>query len=103
MSCSDGGEQDCCSGALSRLQVSDDKDQSKELPRSKGEIRGSSEKGSGLTHECGVFGCVAAGDWPSNIDVGQVICLGKSYLWKFLYTRIISLSCILSQVTLDYR
>ncbi|XP_031844140.1 amidophosphoribosyltransferase isoform X1 [Nomia melanderi] len=31
---------------------------------------------SGLTHECGVFGCIAAGDWPSQIDVAQVICLG---------------------------
>lgn len=31
---------------------------------------------SGLTHECGVFGCIATGDWPSQIDVGQVICLG---------------------------
>ncbi|XP_044595188.1 amidophosphoribosyltransferase-like [Cotesia glomerata] len=42
--------------------------------RSKGETRG--QKSSGLTHECGVFGCIAAGDWPSPIDVGQVICLG---------------------------
>lgn len=32
---------------------------------------------TGLTHECGVFGCIAAGDWPSQIDVAQVICLGK--------------------------
>ncbi|XP_068968524.1 amidophosphoribosyltransferase-like isoform X1 [Bombus flavifrons] len=31
---------------------------------------------TGLTHECGVFGCIAAGDWPSQIDVAQVICLG---------------------------
>lgn len=31
---------------------------------------------TGLTHECGVFGCVAAGDWPTQIDVAQVICLG---------------------------
>lgn len=31
---------------------------------------------SGLTHECGVFGCVAAGSWPSQVDVAQVICLG---------------------------
>ncbi|KAK0083867.1 hypothetical protein PV325_008090 [Microctonus aethiopoides] len=43
-------------------------------PQSKGETRG--QKSSGLTHECGVFGCIAAGDWPSQIDVGQVICLG---------------------------
>ena len=31
---------------------------------------------SGLTHECGLFGCVAAGEWPTQIDVPQVICLG---------------------------
>lgn len=31
---------------------------------------------TGLTHECGVFGCIATGDWPSQIDVAQVICLG---------------------------
>jgi hypothetical protein len=44
-------------------------------PRSKGETRG--QRLTGLTHECGVFGCIAAGDWPSQIDVAQVICLGK--------------------------
>lgn len=22
---------------------------------------------SGLTHECGVFGCVATGDWPTQV------------------------------------
>jgi amidophosphoribosyltransferase len=31
---------------------------------------------TGLTHECGVFGCVATGEWPTQIDVAQVICLG---------------------------
>jgi len=31
---------------------------------------------TGLTHECGVFGCVATGEWPSQIDVAQVVCLG---------------------------
>jgi transcription initiation factor TFIIIB Brf1 subunit/transcription initiation factor TFIIB len=31
---------------------------------------------TGLTHECGVFGCVATGQWPTQIDVAQVICLG---------------------------
>ncbi|XP_034256981.1 amidophosphoribosyltransferase-like [Thrips palmi] len=31
---------------------------------------------TGLTHECGVFGCVAAGDWPTQMDVAQVVCLG---------------------------
>ncbi|XP_065333562.1 amidophosphoribosyltransferase-like [Cloeon dipterum] len=31
---------------------------------------------TGLTHECGVFGCIATGEWPSQIDVAQVITLG---------------------------
>lgn len=31
---------------------------------------------SGLTHECGVFGAVATGDWPTQIDIAQTICLG---------------------------
>lgn len=31
---------------------------------------------SGLTHECGVFGAIATGEWPTQIDIGQVICLG---------------------------
>lgn len=57
---------------MSRLSLIQ-KDEKK--PQSKGETRG--QKSSGLTHECGVFGCIAAGDWPSQIDVGQVICLGK--------------------------
>lgn len=44
-------------------------------PQSKGETRG--QRLTGLTHECGVFGCIASGDWPSQIDVAQVVCLGK--------------------------
>lgn len=35
-----------------------------------------SKEETGMTHECGVFGCIATGDWPSQIDVAQVICLG---------------------------
>lgn len=31
---------------------------------------------SGLTHECGVFGAIATGEWPTQIDISQVICLG---------------------------
>lgn len=51
-------------------------------PQSKGETRG--QRLTGLTHECGVFGCIASGDWPSQIDVAQVVCLGKCILilWK---------------------
>lgn len=31
---------------------------------------------SGLTHECGIFGAIATGEWPAQIDIAQVICLG---------------------------
>jgi hypothetical protein len=31
---------------------------------------------AGITHNCGVFGCIAAGEWPTQIDVAQLICLG---------------------------
>lgn len=31
---------------------------------------------TGLTHECGLFGCVATGEWPTQMDVAQVVCLG---------------------------
>ena len=61
-----------CSNVISRLSINTVKVRER---RSKGETRG--QKGTGLTHECGVFGCIAAGDWPSQIDVGQVVCLGK--------------------------
>lgn len=50
---------------------------------------------TGLTHECGVFGCIATGEWPSQIDVAQVVCLGLIALQhrllhttKMLITRI---------------
>lgn len=31
---------------------------------------------SGLTHECGVFGAISSGEWPGQVDIPQVICLG---------------------------
>ncbi|XP_068157297.1 amidophosphoribosyltransferase [Drosophila tropicalis] len=31
---------------------------------------------TGLTHECGVFGAIACGDWPTQIDIAHVLCLG---------------------------
>ncbi|XP_054271183.1 amidophosphoribosyltransferase-like [Macrosteles quadrilineatus] len=34
------------------------------------------EEITGMRHECGVFGCIAASSWPSQNDVAQVICLG---------------------------
>lgn len=35
-----------------------------------------SDETSGLTHECGVFGCIGTGQWPTKVDVAQTICLG---------------------------
>lgn len=31
---------------------------------------------SGLGEECGVFGCVAAGEWPTHLEVAQILTLG---------------------------
>uniref|UniRef100_A0A4W4GSK9 Amidophosphoribosyltransferase n=1 Tax=Electrophorus electricus TaxID=8005 RepID=A0A4W4GSK9_ELEEL len=31
---------------------------------------------SGIGEECGVFGCVAAGEWPTQLEVGQILTLG---------------------------
>lgn len=39
-------------------------------------VRISQEELTGLRHECGVFGCIGSGPWPTQIDVAQVICLG---------------------------
>ena len=30
----------------------------------------------GMREACGVFGCVAAGDWPTNVDVAHLLYLG---------------------------
>lgn len=31
---------------------------------------------SGVREECGVFGCIASGEWPTQLDVPHVITLG---------------------------
>lgn len=31
---------------------------------------------SGIGEECGVFGCVAAGEWPTQLEVAQILSLG---------------------------
>lgn len=31
---------------------------------------------TGMREACGVFGCVAKGDWPTHLDVPHTICLG---------------------------
>lgn len=29
-----------------------------------------------LQEKCGIFGAIANGDWPTNLDVAHIICLG---------------------------
>ena len=29
-----------------------------------------------LNEACGVFGCIASGKWPTQIDVANTICVG---------------------------
>lgn len=31
---------------------------------------------SGLTHECGVFGAIATGEWPTELEIAQIVCWG---------------------------
>ncbi|XP_050293895.1 amidophosphoribosyltransferase-like [Anthonomus grandis grandis] len=31
---------------------------------------------SGLTHECGVFGAIGTGDWPTHLEIAQIITWG---------------------------
>lgn len=31
---------------------------------------------AGLREACGIFGCVASGEWPTELDVAQIVCLG---------------------------
>lgn len=33
-----------------------------------------------LREACGIFGCVASGKWPSDLDVAQIIYLGLTGL-----------------------
>lgn len=42
----------------------------------KGKRLGRGRVESGLTHECGVFGYIAAGPWPTQMDIAQTVCLG---------------------------
>ena len=30
----------------------------------------------GIREECGVFGCISSGEWPTQLDVPHVIALG---------------------------
>ncbi|XP_044756034.1 amidophosphoribosyltransferase-like [Coccinella septempunctata] len=38
--------------------------------------KGRGEVNSGLTHECGVFGCIGTGEWPTSLEISQIICWG---------------------------
>jgi amidophosphoribosyltransferase len=42
----------------------------------KGKRYGRGAVESGLTHECGVFGAIATGEWPTQLDIAQTVCLG---------------------------
>ena len=37
---------------------------------------GSVTDDTGLREACGVFGCVSAKEWPTQLDVPHIICLG---------------------------
>ncbi|GAB0090546.1 Amidophosphoribosyltransferase [Sergentomyia squamirostris] len=56
--------------------VSFDKLQNNEEEASKGADNKVSQEMTGMRHECGVFGAIACGNWPTSLDVGQIVCLG---------------------------
>ena len=29
-----------------------------------------------MQDKCGIFACIANGEWPTNLDVAHIICLG---------------------------
>ncbi|XP_052747490.1 amidophosphoribosyltransferase isoform X1 [Bicyclus anynana] len=66
---------------MKRLKVNECED-SCQCDRTQGEVKIKSKRfgrgavESGLTHECGVFGAIGTGDWPTQVDIAQVICLG---------------------------
>ncbi|XP_063890912.1 amidophosphoribosyltransferase isoform X2 [Helicoverpa armigera] len=84
------GPSSCCQGgcenlnntqaAMERLGVEDTP--GCEAKMNVGEVKVNSKRfgrgavESGLTHECGVFGAISTGDWPTQVDIPQVICLG---------------------------
>jgi len=42
-----------------------------------------------LQDKCGLFGCIANGEWPTNLDVAHIICLGLVGLQhRFLLKKI---------------
>lgn len=49
---------------------------------------------SGIGEECGVFGCVAAGEWPTQLEVAQVLTLGLVALQHRLVARERARACV---------
>lgn len=38
--------------------------------------KGRGQVTSGLTHECGVFGAIGCGEWPTHLEISQIVCWG---------------------------
>lgn len=38
--------------------------------------KGRLDVSSGMTHECGVFGCIGTGEWPTSLEISQIVCWG---------------------------
>ena len=47
-----------------------------QVTRHEAESSGMEFEENGIGEECGVFGCVAAGEWPTQLEVAQVLTLG---------------------------
>ncbi|CDQ73959.1 unnamed protein product [Oncorhynchus mykiss] len=62
---------------------------------------------SGIGEECGVFGCVAAGEWPTQLEVAKVLTLGLVALQHsadtFLQWRLNSISFVKVLCTTTFR
>lgn len=43
---------------------------------SRNKRKGRIDTTSGLTHECGVFGAIGTGEWPTTLEISQIICWG---------------------------
>lgn len=39
-------------------------------------IEAESNRAALLTEKCGVFACIANGEWPTNLGVSSIVCLG---------------------------
>lgn len=55
----------------------------------KGKRLGRGAVESGLTHECGVFGVVGTGDWPTNVSRTHISCISNSsFFYNFLFYQL---------------